>query len=221
MDLTISDLTIHDPVITLDPRLPSVPLHMCVYGKSGCGKTNLLIMHIAKWHKSIFKNKTVIFTKSMNGSLYEIAKKLNGVIHNEIGDVIDTIMDFQKTSEESGEKLKNVLLIFDDFISDKSLNSKRNIYDKLFSMARHYNISVIITTQQYTLLPSNIRRLSWYNIIYKISNTAERTIMIYEQCNSLDMTENEFEHIYRECVKEKYGFIYIDSVNGKWSNKFQ
>jgi ABC-type dipeptide/oligopeptide/nickel transport system ATPase subunit len=220
MDLTISDLTIHDPVISIDPRLPSVPFNMCLYGKSGCGKTNLL-MHIAKWYKPVFNKRTVIFTKSMNGSLYNIAKKLNGMIHNDIGDIIDTIMEYQKQCKENGDKLKNVLLIFDDFISDKSLNSKRNIYDKLFSMARHYNISVIITTQQYTLLPSNIRRLAWYNIIYKISNTSERKIMIYEQCNSLDMTENEFENVYKECTGEKYGFIYIDSINGKWSNKFQ
>ena len=81
-------------------------------------------------------------------------------------------------------------------------------------MARHFNISVITTSQQYTLLPASIRRLAFYSIIYKISNTSERKIMIYEQCNAIDKTEKEFEEMYDECVAEPYSFMYIDARKG-------
>jgi len=66
------------------------------------------------------------------------------------------------------------MYLLDDWITDNSFDKKGNIYDKLFSMGRHCLISTIITSQQYTLIPSNLRRMSWYDIIYKISNQTEK-----------------------------------------------
>ena len=37
-------------------------------------------------------------------------------------------------------------------------------------------------------------------------------MMIYEQCNNIDKSENEFERIYNECTSEPYSFIFIDMV---------
>ena len=130
------------------------------------------------WYHKFFKNRTIIFTKSMNGSLYSLQKSIGAVIHNSLDsedgkDIIETVIQFQKQAKENGDTLKNVLILFDDWITDSSFNRKRGIYDKLYSMARHFNISVITTSQQYTLLPASIRRLAFYSIIYKISNTSE------------------------------------------------
>ena len=73
MNLTIKDLTKHDTVLEIHPNLPTVPFNMCVYGKSSCGKTNVII-NMLNWYNKIFKNRTIIFTKSMNGSLVFITE---------------------------------------------------------------------------------------------------------------------------------------------------
>ena len=44
--------------------------------------------------------------------------------------------------------------------------------------------------------------------------------MIYEECNSIDKTENDFELIYNECVKDPFSFIYIDKKKGTYSKRF-
>jgi len=45
--------------------------------------------------------------------------------------------------------------------------------------------------------------------------------MIYEECSSLDMTEQEFENFYNECTNEKFNFIYIDKRKMKWQKNFR
>ena len=156
MDLTINDLTKHDPVLEIHPNLPSIPFNLCVYGKSSCGKTNVII-NMLKWYNTVFKNRVIIFTKSMNGLLYSLQNSIGAVIHNTLtdengNDIIESVINFQKQSKENGEPLKNVLILFDDWITDTSFNNKRGVYDKLYSMARHFNISVItiVTTIHFT-----------------------------------------------------------------------
>ena len=58
--------------------------------------------------------------------------------------------------------------------------------------------------------------MSWYDIVYKISNETEKKLMIYAECSSLDMTEIEFEDIYNQCVSEKIGILCI-RTNQKWN----
>ena len=224
LDLKIKDLTIHDPVIYVHPDIPSVPFNMNVYGSSNSGKTNVLL-NIVAFYKKIFKDRIVVFTASRNGSLYSLIKNHGAKIYNSLtdsedGDVLGKLMTFQKGLKENGDKPKNVLVIFDDWISDSSFNKKRNIYDKLFSMGRHYNLSIICTSQQFTLLPSTLRRLAWYNIIFKISNNVEKKMMVGEMCNTVDMNEIEFEKVYRDCVSDPYSFIYIDTKKRGYSMRF-
>jgi len=223
IDLRIKDLTIQDKTITINDKIPSLPFNMCIYGKSSSGKTNAAI-NLLMFYKKLFNNRLIIFTKSHNGSLFSLkdlmGAKIFNSLYNENGSIIEQIIEFQKLRKQNGEKIKNICIFFDDWINDQSFNKKRNIYDKLYSMARHSNVSVITTSQQYTLLPSNIRRLSWYDIIFKISNQAEKKIMIYEECNSIDKSENDFELIYNECVKDPFSFIYIDKRKGTYSKRF-
>ena len=219
IDISIHDLTIHDKTKELHPNLATVPFNMIMVAKSGGGKTNLIV-NICRMYNKIFKNRVLVFTKSRNGTLHSLEKSIGTNIFNENDNVIERTMAFQKSQKEQGKKLKNILVILDDWITDKSLNTRRNIYDKLFSMGRHANISVIITTQQYTLLPATIRRLAWYCCLFKISNTAERKIMISEMCNCIDKNETEFEQIYNDATAEPYSFLFINAKNNKFTTRF-
>jgi regulator of sigma D len=224
MDLRIKDLTIKDKTTKIHENIPELPFNCCMYGKSACGKTNVLL-NLMGFYKKQFKNRLIIFTLSRNGSLYSLEKSMGAKIFNSIYDEegidrIQSVLDFQKKRKENNEPLKNICIIFDDYISDSIFSKRRSILDKLYAMARHFRISVITTSQQYTLLPSTIRRLSWYDCVFKISNNAEKKLMISEECNAIDSNEEEFESIYNDCVKEPYSFMFIDKLKGRWLKKF-
>lgn len=224
LDLTIKDLTVHDPVISIHKNIPSIPFNMSVFGKSSSGKTNM-ILNLLNWYSKIFKNRTFIFTASRNGSLYSLESSLKAKIFNELYNdkgesIIDKIIEFQRERKEKGKKLEHLLILFDDFITDQSFQKKNSIYTKLYSMARHFNISVITTAQQITQMPSTIRRLSWYDCVFKISNNAEKKLYITENCNAIDKSESQFEEIYNSAVKESFSFLYINKKDGTYSTRF-
>ena len=93
---------------------------------------------------------------------------LNNIYDENDENLIEKLLDYQKSKKENGNPLKNNLILMDDFITDNSFNKRRSIFDKLYSMSRHFNISVITTSQSYTLMPSSIRRLVFYP--YHIQN---------------------------------------------------
>jgi hypothetical protein len=182
-------------------------------------------VNLLKYYKKYFKGNLIIFTKSRSGTLFLLKDKLNADIFHSLYDdngenIIEKMINYQNQLKEMGEKPDHLCIFLDDWILDNSFDKKRNIYEKLFSMGRHCLISTLITSQQYSLIPSNLRRMSWFDIIYKISNQNEKKMMIYEECSSLDMTEQEFEKIYNECVADKYNFMYIDKSKMKWQKNF-
>jgi len=184
-----------------------------------------MLLNLIGFYKKQFKKRVMVFTKTLNGSLMSLEKSIGASVFNNIVsdqgiDRIRKILDFQKKAKEKGDPLKHVLILFDDFICDNSLNKKRGIYEELFSTARHYNISIIITSQQYTLLPSSIRRLSWHDCLFAMSNSAERKMMVNECCGSLYQNETEFESNYNEATREKYSFMYINRRDRTFSTKF-
>ncbi len=224
IDLRIKNYSVKDPVIKIHSNIPSIPFNLIIYGRSNCGKTNLLV-NLLKHYKKYFKDRLIIFTKSRSGTLYKIVEKLNGEVFNDLyndegENIIQNLLNYQKFQKSNGETLDNYCILLDDFIVDNSFNNRRSIYDTLFSQSRHYNVSVIITTQQYTLIPSSLRRMSWYDIIYRISNQTEKKLMIYEQCSSVNMTEEEFEGIYNEATNGQYNFLYLDKQKEKYQTNF-
>ena len=67
-----------------------------------------------------------------------------------------------------------ILIVFDDIIVDMH-NKKRLslIVTELFIRVRRLNISIVIITQSYLVVPNNIRLNSTRFFIAKISNKAE------------------------------------------------
>ena len=123
--MKIKDLTVNDPSIIVHKNIPTIPFNMCVYGKSGTGKTNI-ILNLFTFYKKIFNHRLIIFTKSRNGSLYSLENSMDAKIfnslNNENGCVITQLLHFQKSRKENNMKLKNICILFDDFITDDSFN---------------------------------------------------------------------------------------------------
>jgi hypothetical protein len=109
--------------------------------------------------------------------------------------------------------------LFDDYY-DNEILKRHSVLTDLYSLSRHYNISIINVVHSYTLLNSNLRRMAKYFIIFKMTNEDEKKKMSYELCNCVDKTEKEFLDIYKEITDIKHNFMMIDTIGGKIYKNF-
>ena len=81
---------------------------------------------------------------------------------------------------------------------------------ELFIRGRKLNISLIFITQSYFSVPKDVRLNSTHYLIMKINNKRElRNIAIN---HSADIDYQDFINICRECTKEPYNILTIDTT---------
>lgn len=226
MDLKIQDLTKSGKRLEIHKHLPKIPFNLIVNGQSASGKTNL-ILNLFKFYKKIYKDNIFVFSESYNEE-FEKLKNVNVFYDTDIkpceengfatGCRIERIMNHQKAIREQGGKPKHILIVMDDFINNCQFSKRRGIITKLYCMARHYNISVVTSSQNYMLIPKQIRELAQYVISFKIYGGKELKAFV-EECHRV-LNEKDFEELFIETTKEKYSFMYIDNAKNKFMKKF-
>ena len=216
--LTISDLPGSIPRKKVHKFLPAIPFQATITGKSGSGKT-LMIANLIKHYrdKGHFKKGYVFcFTHSHSGILKKLGVKLffdlTGVTDD--GDEIDIIESIMESQEAIGRKAPHVLILADDLITSSELNKRRGIFSKLFAMGRHFNISVILTSQQHTLIPASLRRLAHDTFCFKVTNQKERDAVLYELQRGL--SNKQVEKLFDYATKDKYSFLHVDNEKDKY-----
>ena len=221
MDLTIKDLSKKSNKIIVHENLPELPFYLTIIGKSNSGKTNML-QNMFDFFKKYIKRKHIFYFCKSHCDIPGIniyhsinVKDKDGIEIN----MIDALMKIQKSIKDQGKKSPQILLIFDDFITSSDLNSRRGNISSLFTMARHFNISVVLTSQSYNLIPATIRRMTLYSIIYPIYNCVEKKIMIVE--NQRNKTEDVFERIYQYATNGQYNFLFIDMKKDRFFKNFK
>ena len=86
----------------------------------------------------------------------------------------------------------------------------QSIINELFSRCRKINISLVFITQSYFSVPKDVRLNSTHYFIMKINN--ERELQNIAVNHSADIDYKDFIKIYRECTKEPYNFLTIDTT---------
>ena len=80
----------------------------------------------------------------------------------------------------------------------------------MFIRCRKLNISLVFITQYFFSIPKDVRLNSRHYLIMKIDNKRElQNIAIND---SADIDYQDFIKIYRECAKELYNFLTIDTI---------
>ena len=83
------------------------------------------------------------------------------------------------------------------------------IIKELFIRCRKLNISLVFIAQSYFSFPKDVRLDSTHYVILKINNKRElQNIAIND---SADIDYQDFTKIYRECTKEPYNILTIDT----------
>ena len=84
------------------------------------------------------------------------------------------------------------------------------IIKELFIRCRKLNISLVFIPQSYFSFPKDVRLNSTHYLIMKINNKTElQNIAINHSAN---IEYKDFMKIYRECTKEPFNFMTIDTT---------
>ena len=84
------------------------------------------------------------------------------------------------------------------------------IIKKLFIRSRKLNILLAFITQSYFSVPKDVRLNSTHYLIMKINNKRELQNIAIN--HSADIDYKDFMKIYRECTKEPFTFLAIDTT---------
>ena len=119
---------------------------------------------------------------------------------NTMGDVYGNIEDYNPNRKI------NILIVFDDMISDIMANKKfQAVLKELFIRCRKLNISLVFITQSYFSVPKDVRLNSTHYLIMKINNKRELRNIAMDHSSEIDY--ESFMNIYRECTKELYSLL--------------
>lgn len=197
--------------------MPKYPFSMVISGASGSGKTQLLLNILSR--KDLFGDyfhKIIIFSPTA-GNLDDTYKLLKLPKENFIKkfdvSILETILSnrkkqIEKEGIEKVAKTDRVILIFDDMIAEKSfLDSKESLM--MFTLLRHYLISVCILSQSFKKIPRAIRLNANYLAIFP-SLESEIQIMLDEITPS-GINKKDFRKIIDYCTKGRYDFMSINN----------
>ena len=187
-----------------------------IIGGPGSGKTNVLINLINEQNDI---DKIYLYARDLSEPKYEyLIKKREdaGIKHlnnpkafvecsNTMDDVYENINDYNPSRK------RKILIVFDDMIADIMTNEKfKAVVKESFIRCRKLNISLIFITQSYFSVSKDERLNSTHYLIMKINHKKElQNISIN---NSADIDCKNFMKIYRECTKEPFNFLTIDTT---------
>ena len=188
------------------------PFSMVINGACKSGKS-YLIKYLISTYKNQFDH-CIIFsnTAKMNKEYNHLGKliKLNIFNYNNIEQKLTYFLNAKTVIKD-----EKILMIFDDIGGGLKLNS--NLIFHLFSMYRHYNISVIYSIQYITKCPTVLRELGEYICVFK-----QNSLNAKKHCHDWyfnDLTMNEYSNMNTKLPQ--YAFFYIDRSDFSKKNIFR
>jgi hypothetical protein len=218
MSLKIEKLTDKDTKYkeneSIPEPLPKLPFRALLVACSHSGKTLTIGNMLARkefGYKRILKENIFLFSPTYelgDPSMHGVELDEEHVFKDFDETAIQEIMQDQKDIIKRYGKTKapHILLVFDDLIAHMPL-SKQSLLVKLFFSARHWKISLILTTQSYKHTPKAVRLNSSHMMIFKCNNK-EKTQIGEEQVVDIPV----FDAVYEIATKEPYSFLYVDNT---------
>ena len=218
--LQVKKLYKADEYPNIKSPLPKPAFTIALIAPTRSGKSNLIVNLLKNSHfgyDDVFKE---IYYISPTVGIDETLRSINEdddiiKIDEEedlkyLDDILNDIVKSQKAKPK--EDREPVLIVLDDCL-DYLKKSKR--LDSLPSYNRHYNISIIITTQVYNALPTKLRKNASCYLIARIYNNKDLQNIEEE----IGANFSDFKANYDKATKEKYSFLFVDNRNIElWRN---
>lgn len=206
----------------LEPSMIDLTSTICVFGKRGSGKTQLICNLIYDIHKNKAKKNQQIDliccfspTDALQSNFSRFIPQC--FIHSSYNEnILLKLLETQKELKIRNGRTSNVVVILDDFGYDKSIwNSTLN---QIFCNSRHYNICFIVTFQYSMQLPPSLRANIDIVISMKepVLNNRKK---LYQSLYGILGSWQNFEKTFKE-VTEDWGAI-VCINNGSSSNEIE
>ena len=196
------------------PYVLDHPYRILIIGGSGSGKTNTLL-NLINEQEDI--DNIYLYSKYLSEPKYEYLIKNcenTGIKHvNDSKAFIEcsnTMDDIYENMDEYNPNRKRKIA-FDDMIADIMTNKKfQSLIKELFIRCRKLNISLVFITQPCFSVPKDVRLHSTHYLIIKINNKRELQNIATNHSEGID--HKDFMKIYRECTKDRFNFLKIDTT---------
>ena len=189
--------------------IPDHPYRIFIIGGSGSGKADALLNLINEQDDI---DKIYLYAKDLSEPKYKLLYKMHkntGIIHlNDLSAFIEcsNTMDavYDNIDDYKPNKKRKTLSFFDDMIADGKSNKKFQVIIKeLF-------IKLFFITQSYFFVVKDLRLNSTHYLIMRIKNQRELQNIAINHSAVIDY--KDFMKIYRECTKEPYSFLAINTT---------
>lgn len=189
------------------------PFLLIINGRQGSGKSHLI--------KYIFRENSISDTPFHYGIVFSNTAGFEGshkyIPKEYIFDrfeplAVRNLMDIQKGLTKKKRKKKCAFILFDDCLDDYKQFSNEYI-KKLSTQLRHYNISMLISTQYPHLIPPRVRSNSMYVFILQVGSGRRELSSIYDCYANQFSNYEEFKKFYYENIKDHKFFCYDNETD--------
>jgi len=206
--------------VMIDNIIPRLGTSTIINGKSGSGKTNLLLNLCLKkefWGKERPTDKTGYFdltfffspTAESDDMPEYLGIDKKRIVVDDFENKLEHVFTVQdKLIKSKGiEKSPKILLIYDDMQANaKFMRSK--IFLRSFIANRHSNITTIFLSQSFTRTPRACR-LQASNIMIFPASESEINLLVDEFCPA-HTTSVQFYELVKEATKDQFNFLHIN-----------
>lgn len=197
--------------------LPKFPSSVLFCGRSGSGKTNLLLNILTR--KELLGNyyHTIIVFSPTANKYDDTYKSLKIPEENFIEDFTSESFEnlikvrkdlIQDKGIEWTAKHSRVLIVLDDIIANRDF-LQSNTALKLFALLRHYLCSIFILIQSYTKVPRALRLNCNCTFIFPASQSEVE--ILKDEVTPAGLTKKQFEKVIEYATSEPYNFLSINN----------
>ena len=175
---------------------------MAFIGNTGSGKSNGLVEFLSLKNNAFYQIIYHTASTSDEPLLHLLREHIDGI---EILDTLEDLPDLENFRD--ADKTEEKLVIFDDILNHGVKELKQ--ISHFFTAARKYGFSCIVMAQNYTNIPTTIRRNCSYFFLFKMTdgNTINNIIRTH---NLSDVDKDALKKAYLDCIKTPLNFMLID-----------
>ena len=216
---------VYDKSIVTKKLLFDMPFRIGLTGRSGSGKTNILVNLLDDdfYGKDFDSENIYIISGSLSSDnkIKDLVKRkdiplenlYNGYKEDEVTELYNMLQDNYNIAMYNKEKPEHSLVIFDDVSFDNSLKNKSGgIIDRFACNSRKFLVSIIFTSQKYTQFSTCIRE-NLTGII--CASCSDRVLdLISDDFNMLG-DRKLFRKMFRKITDDKFQFFVTNLSNDK------
>lgn len=204
--------------------LPKPPFTGLFLGIIGSGKSSMIYSMINTWYKNYY-DEVIIYSGVIdaNESWSKIKQKkvlvLNEWNEADFQDYFKKLEEDQMKRQAEKKPLLNVCIIMDDMITQNILSRGRSTsLERFITTLRHFNCTLLLSSQSYKLLSRTARMNMLYIIIMSI-NDNELGIIAEEHSGLL--SPHQFSLLYKKNMLDKKYIPFIIDYKAPPNTRFR